>query len=394
MGKSYQLTFKYTGGTQRVKLKPGTYFLECWGADGGGSQYSGNTNSGLGGKGGYSFGLYSVTTSQYLYIGVGGLGKSSTSGLAEGGYNGGGSGYSSSDYEPGNGGGGATHIATSGWGALLKDYTSYNNRDKYVLLVAGGGGGGGEDYLDHGGNGGGLAGSSGKNGNVEQSTNAGGTQTAAGPNASFGQGSLTGAGDGGGGGGGWYGGGGKTAVSSGSDCYGGGGGSGYVGGLTYGFTYAKGENGYIENPDTSGNGLARITYLGTNASTALDLTNLEGSVLFNTSFNGNILLNGAYVLEFWSPNGRHYAIQEIDTSYPHHYPGDKLIIDKTRVFFQSDLLAVMVFVTNNQSYGEFILDIFVDSDGDIPAANYNSGFVDKPVGQSGYGCFRISRRFY
>ena len=102
------LTYGYTGASVTVILPKGTYTLQVWGAEGGGSRLSGNSASGLGGKGGYSTGRYVISAaSATLQIGVGGYGRSSNSGNAAGGWNGGGQGYASGSSEPGNGGGGS-----------------------------------------------------------------------------------------------------------------------------------------------------------------------------------------------------------------------------------------------------------------------------------------------
>ena len=263
-GTSYmeqETTFSYTGSVQSYSVPSGTAAvkLEVWGAEGGGRRTSGNTNSGYGGKGGYSVGTF-PSPSGTLYVCVGGSGSSSTSGTASGGYNGGGSGCASDSYEPGNGGGGATHIAKSS--GLLTSFSS--NYSTQLLIVAGGGGGGGEDDSDKGGAGGGTSGENGQNGGTSQSDCAGGGQTSAGPNAGFGYGASTGQGDGGGGGGGFYGGGSKTYTSSGSDTYGGGGGSGYLNtALAESQTIAGTSS--MPNPNggtmtgREGNGYARIT---------------------------------------------------------------------------------------------------------------------------------------
>ena len=203
--------FEYTGEVETVTLGPGTHILETWGAEGGGSRLSGNASSGLGGLGGYSIGTLNLSETTTVYIRVGGAGASSTSGKANGGFNGGGAGYASSSGEPGNGGGGASDIR-------IGQDNLYTR-----VIVAGGGGGGGEDVGDAYGHGGGL---SGVNGTSTSTYNA--TQTSAGTNGSFGQGANTNIGDGGGGGGGWYGGGSTQTSSSGGDTQGGGGGSGYV----------------------------------------------------------------------------------------------------------------------------------------------------------------------
>ena len=98
--------FNYTGNIQQIDLLPGKYKLEVWGAEGGGSRLSRDSASGLGGLGGYATGILTLRKKTRLYIYVGGHGLSSTSGIASGGWNGGGSGYASGSGEPGNGGGG------------------------------------------------------------------------------------------------------------------------------------------------------------------------------------------------------------------------------------------------------------------------------------------------
>lgn len=230
-----------------IRLSSGSFQLECWGAEGGGSRLSGNSASGLGGYGGYSVGTLNLTSAQTVYVYVGGQGGSSTNGTAYGGWNGGGNGYASSASEPGNGGGGASDIRIGGT-------TVY-----YRLIVAGGGGGGGEDSSDSYGHGGGTSGS----GSWYP-----GQQTSAGSGGGFGTGGSTGYGDGGGGGGGWYGGGTSSSSSKGDDTQGGGGGSGFVWTSStrsyvpssYGVSTAY----YLQNASTSsssrtGNGLVRIT---------------------------------------------------------------------------------------------------------------------------------------
>ena len=126
--------------------------MECWGARGG----SGLTNNSVAnsqGKGGYSKGVISITTSQtfYVYVGdVGTNGKKSTT--VDGGWNGGGQGCpDGQDDEAAGGGGGATDIRVvdGSW----NDVASLCSR----IMVAGGGGGGSFSTLV-GGCGGGLEG--------------------------------------------------------------------------------------------------------------------------------------------------------------------------------------------------------------------------------------------
>lgn len=239
--------FNYTGNIQQIDLLPGKYKLEVWGAEGGGSRLSRNSASGLGGLGGYATGILTLRKKTRLYIYVGGHGLSSTSGIASGGWNGGGSGYASGSGEPGNGGGGGTDIRIS---------SSLYSR----IIVAGGGGGGGEDTGDSYGHGGGTTGTA----NYYP-----GTQNSAGLNGGFGYGGNTGQGDGGGGGGGWYGGGTVTNSYSG-DTQGGGGGSGYTYTASTASYYPNpcelNESYYLESTDMSsgkrqGNGFAKITLL-------------------------------------------------------------------------------------------------------------------------------------
>ena len=230
--------FTYTGSSQSFTAPaPGSYKLEVWGAQGGTDKHFATMAVLSGGKGGYSTGYITLAKNEkvYIYVGEAGInGDASTSG----GYNGGGNaGY----YGYSGGGGGATHIAkTSG---LLSTLSS--NRST-IIIVAGGGGGAGSLSPDGlSGHGGGLSGTDGYN----SSTN-GASQTAAGTspngNGTFGKG-ATHSYDGGGGGGGYYGGG------AGNDDRHGGGGSGYIGGVTSGSTSAG---------TRSGNGYARITYVG------------------------------------------------------------------------------------------------------------------------------------
>lgn len=278
--------FGFTGGVQQFTIpKDGMYQLEVWGAEGGGSESSGNINSGTGGKGGYSKGLKQFSKGDVVQVFVGGRGGSSTNGLAQGGFNGGGNGYASSDAEPGNGGGGATDIRLGS--ASLTDR----------IIVAGGGGGGGEDTNDEGGHGGGLSGVGGIGNNA--------TQTGAGLNGSLGIGASTVYGDGGGGGGGYYGGGSTQSSTVGSDTNGGGGGSGYVGKVQQGTTSAG--NTTIPNPTykgtttgNSGTGYARITYT-------------SGSLVDTSSFIGESTLKSSGSVKLASAKA--FSVASENTTY-------------------------------------------------------------------------------
>lgn len=217
IAKNDILNCSYSGQIKQISLPKGTYKLECWGAAGGGNESSGNSNSGQGGRGGYVKGTLTLSTATTLYLATGGQGASSSSTIAEGGFNGGGCAWATSSAEPANGGGGASDIRIG-----------QNNLYSRVI-VAGGGGGGGEDNGD-------AIGHAGGDISVYASSTSHSycaTQSRAGSGGGFGQGAHTSY-DGGGGGGGWYGGGtagGSTSrptSNNGSDTSGGAGGSSYV----------------------------------------------------------------------------------------------------------------------------------------------------------------------
>ena len=261
-----------TAGEQTYTIpETGTYKLEVWGAQGGGTN---------GGYGAYSIGSASLTKGSIIYINVGGNGVDTT-----GGYNGGGTAKTS-----GYGGGGATHIATvSGLLSTLSSKTSN------ILIVAGGGGGQGNSGA--GGGGGGIEGNKGVDGACSSKAGGGASQTAGGSCAESGWcnigkfgfgGDGAGGNNGGAGGGGLYGGGSGT----GGGCYGGGGGgSGYIGNslltnkamycyncttststATKTNTTTKVSSTPTANYAKSGNGAARITATFSTNVTSLILT--------------------------------------------------------------------------------------------------------------------------
>lgn len=219
------LEFYYTG-TEQIFTVPinGTYKLETWGAQGGVKISGGSSTTGYGG---YSVGNITFSKGDIIYINVGGEGliTSSSSTKLNGGYNGGGMGYSYKDSRGGASGGGATHIAnTSGLLSTLSSKVSN------ILIVSGGGGGSDQccdGYSKVAGSGGGYMGAEGNYGNTigyggTQST--GGYSSETGFKGTFGQGGNCDSYDCAGGGGGFYGGG---AVIGGGGY--GSGGSGYIG---------------------------------------------------------------------------------------------------------------------------------------------------------------------
>lgn len=132
--------FQYTGNVQTIELLPGKYYMECYGAQGGGS----DSNTSLGCKGGYVYGEYVITTKTKLYIFVGGRGTNGNGKIDSaggggtvrnyGGYNGGGRAVGG-----GAGGGGMTHISTTN--NLCPKNSNGGWNPTGTLLVAGGGGG-------------------------------------------------------------------------------------------------------------------------------------------------------------------------------------------------------------------------------------------------------------
>jgi hypothetical protein len=214
---SYYIThtevFNCTETPQTYQVKHnGVYYIQVYGVQGGGTQVSGNTYGGNGGRGGYAAGKINLEKGTTLYVYVDCVGSSANNTFAKGGYNGGGYACSCDISEPGNGGGGGSDVR------LIGGEWDNSNGLLSRFIVAGGGGGGGEDSGETGGAGGGTSGGQ------------GGTS---GSDGEFGKGAHT-SNDGGGGGGGWIGGhtnGGSQTIPiscSGSDTSGGSGGSGYV----------------------------------------------------------------------------------------------------------------------------------------------------------------------
>lgn len=127
--------YSYNGSYRSVTLPPGTYQLQCWGAQGGSN--AANSTYGItaktGGKGGYSVGQLTISQATGVRVYVGGQGSSST-----GGYNGGGSTQGTSEHTTGN-----THgISKMGGGGGATDIRLSNGSLYSRMIVAGGGSGG------------------------------------------------------------------------------------------------------------------------------------------------------------------------------------------------------------------------------------------------------------
>jgi len=282
-------SYAYTGSSQSFVVKTtGYYKLEVWGASGGCGIYT--TTSVIGGYGSYSSGIVHLTSGTTLYVYVGQVGSDGIQEYTDNvsktivgpiSYNGGGANCVNINCNWG-GGGGATHISTAN-GIL----SSLSSNLSSVLLVAGGGGGAGlcqGSSGNIGGSGGGYTGDSGINtceGAIAQGGNQSGAGTAGGNGGTGGFG-YGGSGSGSGGGSGLYGGGGSWNCGTSAA-----GGSGYIGNslLLSGTTLTKHMTCYncttstdastktntttnvsatpIADYAKSGNGYARITYIGT-----------------------------------------------------------------------------------------------------------------------------------
>ena len=250
-------TFSFNGedstksSPYEVNFKKGKYFVELYGASGGGVD---------GGCGGYSYGVLPIYSNTILYFYVGGQGITDSTAqntCIKGGFNGGGEACSQKSQSSGGGG---TDIRTT-------KNDNYEDR----IIVAGGGGGDGDGLLTSdyviGGNGGGVEGGfsygfSGRSGlSYGKLYSYGGTQSSGGQsyirngystneNGSPGIGGKCSGGYEycGAGGGGYFGGGG------GYDVTGGGGGSGFI-------NYKYFKTGKTMTSTHKGNGIIYITIL-------------------------------------------------------------------------------------------------------------------------------------
>lgn len=296
--------YKYNGSSQTFNVQcDGIYKIELWGASGGNTKYNldGTGATVYGGTGAYTTGEVSLDSGNSIYIYVGGKGQDGgvlNGSQTIGGYNGGGNGMVARASEQNSGaGGGSTDIR-------LKS-GSWSNSDSLksrIMVAAGGAGASNWTNAVSGGYGGSLSGAVGNLnvGSVFNNVAIGGSQISGGAgggsasgglgsNGQFGIGGAANATHGSGGGSGYYGGGGggyiANGVSSGS------GGSSFISGYpgcnaidingnptNQSIHYSgiqfddavvlDGSKSMVSPTGTtetghSGNGYARITYLGT-----------------------------------------------------------------------------------------------------------------------------------
>ena len=198
--------FKFSGKHESVKLYPGKYKLQVWGASGGDGVGYRQDYSSHAGFGGYSEGILTLTQATELFVVVGGVG-------GKGEENGGKSLGVGAGYNGGGYGSDCTHKCGSSWGGGGGTDIRIGSDSLYTrVIVAGGGGGpdnaggagtGGADDGSGGYGGGANGGRPTADGVIVTSKNVA-TQTSG---YKFGQGeSFTGNGDVGAGGGGWFGG--------------------------------------------------------------------------------------------------------------------------------------------------------------------------------------------
>lgn len=308
------MNFDYTGSVQTATLTPGTYKLECWGAQGGNCYWSGVERPGS--LGGYSSGILKITSKTNLFCYVGGAGERRTTvSMGGGGFNGGGHAYSYTSSNPSGAGGGGSDIR-------IGTDSLYSR-----VIVAGGGGGAGYDNSGNYGYGGGtVGGTQTVNSNSERQAN-GGSQTNGGINKSgYTTSGAFGVGGNGtqqwtsGGGGGWYGG-------AGCYCDYAGGGSGYVYTSSTAKNYPSGcllnSSYYLTDTQTiagnqsflapsgstetghSGNGYVRITKL----TDIIYLTHANNDIMdfnYTGSTQSKTLKPGTYTIECWGGQGGSY----------------------------------------------------------------------------------------
>ncbi len=287
-------TYNMTGSTQTYVVPAGVTSINVWlyggaGGDGG----SPNGTFSVGGTGGVTMGILSVTPGESLTVVVGGGGGNGAVNVGgAGGYGGGGAGgvYGGGTFPYGGGGGG-------GASQILNGATE-------LAIAAGGGGAGGEALSTMvGGNGGGTIGNTGGVSGYGDVAGTGGTQStggtggvsAGGSNGSNGNSLVGGNGGanynyagGGGGGGGYYGGGGGSSGVNSFGAGGGGGSSLVPGGGSTTVNLNYGINGYINITPIYGS----IYYAPINANGSLGAWAATKSLVNSTMSATSVVSNG------------------------------------------------------------------------------------------------------
>ena len=134
-----QYIFHFSGVQEKVKLSPGIYSFECWGASG--INFTSSKVSFPGGKGAYVFGKIRIDSPRVLFISVGECPKKNTENIF--------------------GGGGAGEFPGGGGSDIrLIPGDSFESLKSRIIVAAGGGG---SDSLEEAGSGGGINGENSKN---------------------------------------------------------------------------------------------------------------------------------------------------------------------------------------------------------------------------------------
>ena len=258
-------------------FNPGLYHFELYGAAGGSTSNANQIH--YGGKGGYTRAAYRFYQKTKVFLFIGGKGSTAKSGIAQGGWNGGGSGISGSAKFEAAGGGGSTDIRIG----CSKIDCRY--------LVAGGGGGAGTPSIPqdnrqcHGGSGGGNVGIDGSHfwNETDENPGKGGTQTTGGKGGvDISEPTIRIAPDGK-----KFEGGSILSTSFDSSC--GGGGSGYFGGGVGAATGGGGGSGFIHRSFFSLDDYPNITLDGNSP-----FPDINGSLITGNPSNGKIKITVFY----------------------------------------------------------------------------------------------------
>ena len=310
--------YDYTNNYQEfIVPKTGYYKVELWGAQGGSNEVA------TGGKGAYTTGKIYLNEGTKLYLYIGGMGAISKDSVVTAGYNGGGSGATTDPLNTneifsqyGGGGGGATDIRL-----VSGEWNDQNSLKSRIMVAAGGSGASNGENPKDGSAGGtllGIDGTSNTNGQTNLSTGA--TQISGGSgasNGSFGIGATPSSNYGSGAGGGYYGGG--SGFSQDDTIITGSSGSSFISGydgciaisedgnpttqsihysnfqfessnMISGDSYMPGYNNNTSMLGNSGNGAAKITYIGKkNVDKIMNVIseNIDDAIIYPITINKN-----------------------------------------------------------------------------------------------------------
>ena len=148
----YDCDNSYECQPKHIKLFPGSYLIECYGAQGG-TGLADSVKTFPGGKGAYTSGILSILSPLSIYLYIGGKGSDSNrpDTIIPGGWNGGGHGkFETNDDDDSGAGGGATDVRLIGG--------EWNNTESLRSRIMVAAGGSGSAFNTHGAPGGDLNG--------------------------------------------------------------------------------------------------------------------------------------------------------------------------------------------------------------------------------------------